>query len=369
MTALWLSCLWLAAPALGPASDTRALIEQALDEPTTITLDHVPLREAIDQLTKQTGVRIRMAPEVMALVPHGGDTVVRHVAIDGVPLRQGLNELFAPLGMTFVVTDDAVEVVPSEALECLGRAPTWVELDTLAALASSEPGTDPAALSSLRKRVQFRTADQAGWEALAEAIRAVGAGPGDQTLSIACRRLGWAWCLSGDRIEITSVSDLIRNQLQRPISLRMNSRSLIDVLQEVGDRAYVPVRAEPGALASLPMHIQRNFSLNVANSPVERVLDRIAAYTGLGYLIEPDGVLFYKIREDGGADTAAQATKSVPSFAADPYVGKIVVPLGDGTSVEWHIRLSELPPDLRMKREADLKKAFEALRRQVIEGE
>ncbi len=367
MTALLFSCLWLVAPAFGPVSDTRELIERALDEPTTITLEQVPLREAIDLLTQQTGVRIEMAPEVMALVPHGGETVVQHVAIADVPLRQGLTQLFAPLGMKFVVGASSLQVVPRDALRCLGRKPTWAELDTLATLAATEPGIDPAALARLSKRVQFTMAAPDGWEILAQAIQAVGAGPGDETLTIACERIGWAWCVSGDRIVITSMADLIRNQLQRPISLRMNSRALVDVLQEVGDKAYVAVRAEPGALASLPMHIQRNFSLNAANSPAERVLEKIAAYTGLGYLIEPDGVLFYRVGENGRAATDDGPTKK--NFAADPYVGKIVVPLADGTSVEWHIRRSELPEDLRLKREADLKKAFDALRRQVIEGE
>jgi hypothetical protein len=50
---------------------------------------------------------------------------------------------------------------------------------------------------------------------------------------------------------------------------------------------------------------------------------------------------------------------------ADPYVGKLVVPLDDGKSMEWLIRRSELPEDLQRMRERDLTEMIEALRKKV----
>ena len=227
-----------------------------------------------------------------------------------------------------------------------------------------QPGVDEDALSRLRSRIQFQLAVPDAWTKLSAAIRNVGAGPGDQVLTVACANLGWAWCLSDQQIVIGLVENLIRRQLQQPINLRMNNRTLIEVMQELGNLIHVVVRAEPGALRSLPLHVQKNFSLNASNQPAEQVLDQIAAYTGLGYLINPDGVLFYATAdqvERGDEDEQRDET----SFRADPYVGKLVVPLGDGTSVEWLIRRSEIPPDLREMREEALREAFEALRRQA----
>ena len=117
-------------------------------------------------------------------------------------------------------------------------------------------------------------------------------------------------------------------------------------------------------LASLPLNVQKSFSLNVLNKSAEDVLESIAAYTGLGYLIEPEGVLFYRLNHEPRAPTVTSQGTSAADADGDPYVAKILVPLDDGRTVEWLIRRSELPPDLRDKRDQDLQKAFEAIRSQ-----
>jgi hypothetical protein len=50
---------------------------------------------------------------------------------------------------------------------------------------------------------------------------------------------------------------------------------------------------------------------------------------------------------------------------ADPYIGKLVVELPDGRSVEWLIKRSELPEDLRQMRERHIAEMIEALRERV----
>lgn len=353
----WQTFALLLATSISPLQfDSRALVEQAMDEPTKIILENVKLADAIGMITEQTGVNIVMEPQVMGLVPHGGETLIRKVEIIDVPLRQGLTELLDPLGMTFVVHNGFVEVFPKQALLCLGRPPTWGELDTLAFLSSIQPGVDPESRSALKARVQFRVAAPGAWEILDDAMAQVGAGPGDVVLTVACDKIGWAWCLSGEQLVITSVSDLIRRQLQQPIDLRINNRRLVDLFQELSQAVHVPIRAEPGALQHLP---PRTYSVNISNAPAEQALEKIAAETGLGYLVEPDGVLFY--RASGSPDRTRFEAKTVPT-GDDPYLAKIIVPLPDGTSIEWLIRRSELPPDLKSRRQADLRKAFEAVR-------
>ena len=368
MTTLLHVCVLLGVANPSTLLDTRALIEQALDESTAITLDNVKLGDAIQIITEQSGVKIVMSPEVMGLVPHGPETLIQRVQIANMPLRQGLTELFSPLGMTFAVGDSYVEIVPKEALLCLGRAPTWMELDVLTELSATQPGIDNDALAALRPRIQFHMAVPAAWTLLSEAIRIVGAGPGDEVLTIACANLGWAWCLSDQRIVIVPMELQIQRQLQQPVSLRINDRPLIDVLQALAERVNVDIRSEPGALASLPIYMQRGFSVNVHQLSVEQVLDKIAAHTGLGYLIEPDGVLFYRVGNGGGRNLAGDAPPASVSLS-DPYVAKVVVPLGGGKSIEWLIRQSELPEDLQRMRQRDLVEIFEAVRRHAAEGQ
>ncbi|MEK6675544.1 MAG: hypothetical protein AABZ47_07810 [Planctomycetota bacterium] len=352
--------LWLGAVASAEAGDPRGLIEQALNEPGRITLESVKLQEAIDQITTQTGVRIALSAEVLALAPYGADTVIKKVQIADVSLRQGLTQLFSPLGMMFVVEENHVRVVPKEAIACLGRAPTWDELDFLSRLSDMKLGTDATALAGLQDRVQFQLAVADSWTLLSDAIRGVGAGAGDEVLTIACDNLGWSWCLSGNGIVVAPRERQLQRLLQQPISLRVSNRPLFDVMAAVSERIGVPIRTEPGALASLPSQLQRNFSLTVHDQPAEQVLEWLAAHTGLGYLLNSEGVLFYQPTTRLVA--SEQGLKPATAGTSDPYVGKMVVDLGGGKSVEWLFRASELPDDLRAMRERDLQEAFEALR-------
>ncbi|GEM_PF-1143442 len=349
-------------------SSKRALIEQALGEPTKISLDKVKLGDAVARITEQTGVEIVMSPESMRYVPDGAGAVIQRVNIANVPLRQGLSELFSPLGMTFELRDDRVEIVPKEVIRCLGRAATWAELRTLEDLAKMQPGLDAKALAALQARIQFQVSTQGGaWDVLSQTIRNVGAGAGDQVLSVACANLGWGWCLSEDHIVIGPLQQEIRRRLQTPITLRMSGRPVFEVMTAVGQAVHVPVRTEPGAITSLPSSMQNNFSVSAKDQPAEQVLAAIAANTGLGYLIDPDGVTFYnpnmqapKSAPSGG--TAVKPGAGSGSGGSDPYVGKIVVPLSNGTSMEWLVRWSELPEDLRERRADDLERSFNQLR-------
>lgn len=368
MKALGAAVLGLVLAAVAPAvMDQRALIEQALDEPGRITLENTRLGDAIAEITRQTGVRVDMPPEVMRLVPHGADTLIQRVQIANMPLRQGLHELFTPLGMQVEVREDHVAVVPSEGIRCLGRAPTWEELDLLAQLTTLQPGTDETDLAKVRSMVQFHVAVFEPWPRLAAAIQTVGAGTGVDVLHTACRNLGWAWCPADQRILITGREQQVRRLLQQPVSLRMNNRALADVLLALGRAVHVAVRFEPGSLAALPAAVQKNFSLNVQNESAETVLEKVAAYTGLGYLLDPDGVLFFAPGSGPPSSaTQPQAVEAIgPGTGNDPYVGKVVVALEGGKTIEWLIRRSELPPDLRERREQDVREAFEALRRQM----
>jgi len=357
--------MWLliASAGAGPLLDTRALIERALAEPTKITLQNIRLGDALKVVTEQTGVRIVMAPDVMALVPQGADTLISEVDIANISLREGLRRLFSPLGMVFVIESDHLAVVPKEALLALGRAPTWEELESLSWLSSLSPGLDGDALASLKSRTQFQVPVPDAWRLLADAIQNVGAGPGDEVLTVACGSNGWGWTLSDRWFVVAPLEEQIVRRLQQRISIRMRNRTLHEVMTAVGDAVNVHIQVEPGLLITLPPQVQKNFSLDVVQRPAEQALEEIAAYTGLGYLIGPSGVMFFRPTGQGGApaEPAGQPIK-----LSDPYVAKMVVEIEDGKYIEWLIRLSELPEDLRGMRESDLREGFDVLRQRRV---
>jgi len=361
MTSIASLLLTIACAATPALFDTRQLIEQALDEPTRIRLENIKLADAINEVTRQTGVRIVMPLQAMQLVSDGPNRVIKKVHIEHVPLRHGLTSLLDPLGMTWTVREDGVEVIPKDAVACLGRPPTPNELELLGEVSAAQLSLDERALDRLRPRIQFQVPELGDtWGTLKAAVRAVGAGPGDEVLTAACEKLGWAWCLSGERIVVSSAGAQIRARLRQPVSVRMNNRPLLDVLSAVAAPLNLPIRVEPGALAALPQSVQRNFSLNVTHQSAEQVLDGVAAYTGLGYFVEPQGIVFFHPQAGAPAQRPAD---SVPSpGSADPYVGKIVITLGDGRTFEWLIRRSELPEDLRQMRETAIQETIDALR-------
>jgi len=359
-----LSSFMIAASFLGPTPESRALIARALTEPTQITLENVRLVDAISKITDQTGVRIVMSPETMRFVPQGPETVIEKVNIANVPLREGLDRLFRPLGMKFELADDHVRIVPKDALLCLGRAPTWTELETLAQLSATQPGIKSSDLDRLQERIQFQVPAPDPWGSLSHAIENVGAGAGDEVLTVSANQLGWSWCLSDERIVVGTAERMLRQRIRQPISIRMNNRPLIDVMQAVGVAVNTTVRVEPGAIATLPSQTQKNYSINAIHLPAEQVLENISANTGLGYLLSPDGIFFY----DPRGPISSQPT-APPSGSADPYVGKIIIDLGDGKTFEWMIRRSELPDDLKQVRDRDIQQFIDEFRqRRVTEG-
>ena len=366
MMPTWNMALWLLLATPLAAQTDRGLIDQALDETSQITLDGVTLREAFAIVTEQTGVVVVMTDAVMALAPYGPHTRVDNVRIDNIPLRLGIQDLVRPLGMTFIVLDDRIEIIPTEPIARLGRPATWEDLDTLNRLRKLLPGRESDSLATLRTLVQFHVPAPNAWATLADALKGVGAGPGDQVLSVACDQLGWAWYLDGPRIVIASIELAIRQQLQRPISLRIGNRPLFDVTQAVARAVGIRVRIEPGALEGLPMPIRQSFSLTVHMLSGEETLDKIAAYAGLGYLIDADGVLYYAASRPVGAAAGAGVAAGRQTGAHDPYVATVTVPMADGAyQMEWLIRQSELPDELRALRRQHLEALFEA----VVAGE
>ncbi len=364
------------APAYSPADkdpdDIEARILQALDQPTDLNVQDIPIRQALDKLGTETGIPIQLAPGCLSLLPYGSQTKLT-ATIQKRPLRESLTALLRPLGLEFVPTARAVTIQPTPPLERIGRRATWEELATLEKL-SSQPMT-PELFSSLRLQFQDGGGDAVtNGTRLAQAVSAVGHGVAAQVLERACDACEWTWYPEGPFVVILSKTRQVERQLNRRVSVKYVQTLLPEALADLASRAGVLVRFDPGVLSSLPPQAGERFSLSMENATVRQALEVIAGETGLRYVVEPDGV---RMTRPGGpaattpaggmgpaqVEAAAQAT--VAALRSNSIVGQLTFPLPDGSSYTLFIRESDLPPEVNALRQAKITKTVNQIRQKL----
>ncbi|MCP4248675.1 MAG: hypothetical protein GY778_16645 [bacterium] len=363
----WFSpCCCLLLAAMAAADELEPLVEAALDQPVKLNLQDTPLAEAFETVAQETGVVVTVDPATFDLLPYGADTKV-NARMQNIALRQGLIHLAAPLGLRFEVRDRGIDILPTAALTRIGRRATWDELDALAWLTGLDFMANGSAAEQLAKRIQFRVGDVDGWPPLQRAVQRVGAGPGGQVLTLATDSLDWTWYPQGNRIVVLTKTAQIKRQLDGVVSIRQSHRKLIDVVQSVGRQVHLTVRADPGAVASLPIQTRDNFSLHAENKTAREALEAVAASSGLGYRVEPDGVVFFHPGQAGATPTASAKPGASRARSADPYVGKISVTGPDGVVIELLLHESDLSDETNRLREKYLEQADEIIRLALLD--
>ena len=340
--------------------DMAALIEQALDQVVDFEIEDKTLPETLVIIAEKWGTPIRIGAEALQLLPYGPATRIQGARMRNVPLRQGLRKLLSPLGMRFEVVDDHLEVVPTEAVRRICRRASWNELATIQWLAELEWANRPDQVEDLRSRLQFRVDVERPAEVLFGSIERVGAGRGDEVLTVACRSHGWTWYPWGEQIAVVSTQEQVYRELQRPITIRAQRQPLAEVLAEVARQAGVGIRFSPGVIGALPREAQRDFSLLLVDTPAEQGLEVIAGVTGLGFRPKDGGIEIYQARP------APPAREGGSTVESDPVIGRVVMPSPDGLfEYEFLIRQSDLPPELGHVRQEMIDDAVEAIRSQV----
>ena len=357
---------WMLALALGqgaadqPADspiDMQSLIEQAMDEIVDFEITDQPLLEAFAVVADESGVRLTIRPATMRLLPHGGDTRLT-ARMQNVPLREGIDMLVRPLGLHCKVLGDHAEATPTEGLLRIGRRATWNELATLDWLSKIQWSQQPDEVNQLRAKVQFRVEVKDAADRLMAAIARVGAGRGDEVLTLACQSLGWTWYPWGKHIAVTTRVEQTYRELQRPITLRVERRRLADVFVMLARLSGIKIAIDPGALAGLPRDAREDFSLLIDGVSFEQALEVIAGATGLAFEVEGDGVAVYLPQPVGASPGSPKAA------ADDAIIGRVTMPGQDGKfQYEFFIRRSDLPRDIDRRRIEQIDRVIERLRR------
>ncbi|HEY7087087.1 MAG TPA: hypothetical protein VH518_03300 [Tepidisphaeraceae bacterium] len=320
--------------------NSSALLNEALDKIYPLDLN-TTLPVAMKAIGEQTGVRIEAAPNVWDLLPWGDQTTI-NAKIEGKTLRDALDAIARKLGLIVVLKDEAVELQPMPALARMARRSTVKELEALALLASTPAGlntekpTVGALLDAMDAKLLTLKTDFAIENHAADAARA------DQQLSIPrnatmldaleainndTRATWYPW----DRnILIVPKEVMIRERLNKTISIRYNGVDVAQVLAELSQRAGVEFSIEPGAIQRIPGEF-RTIRLVLSNATIKQALENLAGFTGLGYVVNESGVYIWN-----QANTPAGAQR-------DPVVGMIQLDNG----MQLFVRQSECPPDLQ----------------------
>jgi len=351
------------------------LIIQALDQPTNLKVEDMPIRRALQELGENTGIPIRLAPGTTDVLPYGSQTKLLSATIENRPLRESLTALLQPLGLEFVPTRKEVLVRATAPLGRIARRATWDELALLQKL-HTQPWS-----KELFDSLRFQFQDQppatvtANRDLLGRLADQVGAGSAAEVLEHACDQHGWTWRPAGTLIVVLTKAKQIERQLQTPVSLRYVQISLSEALADLAHRANVLLRFDPGALTSLPPQTAERFSLSIENATVRQALEVIAGETGLSYFIESDGVrVTHGVAPPptGSAPTgslAAQAEATARATAAalrsNSIVGHITFPMPDGSSFSFFVRRNDLPTEVNEMRKTKIHDAINDLRQRL----
>lgn len=342
------------------AQNSSALINEALHKIQPLNLN-TTLPVAMKAIGEQTGVRVEAAPNVWELLPWGDQTTI-NAKIEGKTLREGLEAIARKLGLIVVLRDEAVELRPMPALARLGKRSNVQELAALDLLASTPAnlGTDRPTVRQLLEAVDQKLVDLKSPFNIEN--RASDVARPDQQINVQrnaslmdaleaihqdTRATWYPW----DKSIVVLAKDVqIRGLLDKTVTLRYNGVEVSQVLAELSQRSGVDFAIEPGAIGQIPADL-RTVRLTLANATIRQALEQIAGFTGLGYVVNENGVYIWN-----------QMTNPTGG-ARDPVVGTILLDNG----MQLWVRQSDIPPDMAEYLRSKTQKGLDGIREMMRE--
>lgn len=345
-----LAVLSFALVAKADDNSTSALINQALDKNVNLQLDGV-LPTVLKTIEDQTGVRITPTNDVYDLLPWGEQTNIK-AKIENQTLRSALSAITHKLGLNWELGQFDVIIKPMPALARLGRRATVAELQALDLLTNTPLGEHKdqmtvqelvnaidqklATIKNPPLSIQLRSGDpddpQAGTIKLDTPINVRRDATLAEALQDMTRQSDATWYPWGKDIVIVPKQQQIRLQLDKTITARYTGQDISKVLDSLSQKAGVPFQVEPGAYQRVPPEY-RSIKLDLDNASIRQVLDDIRGFTGLDYVVKPDGIYIWN--QNPNPTSAARGGN-------DPVIATIEA---DG-GLQIFLRESDLPSDV-----------------------
>jgi hypothetical protein len=336
-----LACVALAQP----AANSAALINAALDKPIAFKLDNSPLPKVLESIEDKTGVPVRVSNDAYNVLPYGTETPIT-ATVEHLSLRDALAAIAGKLGLRVELRQEFVELVPHPALRRLGRRVTLQELRTLDVLSSrpidlskSENAnamtlirTVDASLATFDKElaakgqqpakivVEIRSAGGDDASAPAAAVMLSRGATLLDALEAMAAQSKLTWYPWGDSVVVLPKRDVIRGLLERPISAHYDGVDVAQVLIDLAKKGGVEFSVEPGAIQRVPPEF-RIVKLS-ADASLRQVLEGLQGYTGLGYIVNDDGI--YLWNQNSSPPAAAGRGRVVATVTIAPGATALV---------------------------------------------
>jgi len=342
-------------------------VQVGLDKPVDLNINEVPISQVFQRLTDATGVRFVIGQDVYACLPYGDQTRLV-VNLKNVTLRNALSPMLTPLGMEWIIENEAVRILPTAPLVRMTRRASYEELLALGRILSvklqpvDKGGAVPDQLRTAAGNKDLKVAFPPKAEKAdrdAAFVRADRALPctGAQWLDMLCQGRGWTWYLAGDDVTIVEQKAQIERQLRQQVSLRYEGADLTAVMLDLAHKARVLLNMDPGVMDYVPVETRKNFNLIMSEATIAQALAVISGATGLQFVVENDGIRVEaseKLKKTLDAAAGASARKS-------PFFLKTAIPMGDGSTLEAYIRAEDLPAEVQTIINAEKAKLVDAL--------
>lgn len=280
------------------ATVTSALISKQLDSQQNLNLD-TTLPDAMEQIAKQTGVRLEADPAVWDLLPWGDQTSIR-ANIQNRTLRQGLTAITQKLALEFSLGDESVQLRPIPALRRLGRRATVDELAVLDLMIENpiDLAADHPTLREIvtaendklaRLKSPFAIDDRAADAVQDQKISVPKNASMADALEDAVEQSDTAWYPWGKTILIVGKEEQIHSQLSKTITTTYRGVEVSQVVLELLQKAGVNFTIDPGAYQKIPTQF-RGIQLMLDNATIQQALESISGYTGLSFDVTDKGV-------------------------------------------------------------------------------
>lgn len=349
--------------------DARDRIDEALDQLVPqISIEKLPIREALAALQQKLNVRFEIADATADLLPYGARTRIT-ITLQSISARNGLTRIFDGLGLAMRVGDAAVHLEPGPVLRRLGRRMSIAEVELLARLAE-RPWSELRTAGGPAVQFEIPPAAKPA-EALEQALAQVPGASALRQLEAATAALGWVWLPREDALAFLTRRDFVNALLDRPLACNYRQAPLDDTIQDIGRRSGVHIAFEPGVLDTVDASA-RAVSLVSPRGSARQMLELISGGTGLRYEVGEEGVRIYADpdRTPGGPLGTALATAPAGSSAGPRVVVILHKPVGpNGLAVDFLIREDELPPELQQMRREVLDEVIAELRRIIAARE
>jgi hypothetical protein len=288
--------VWLCGRAT--ATVTSAQISKQLDTIQNLDFD-TTLPDAMQQIGKQTGVRIEADPAIWDLLPWGEQTNIT-AKIRNHTLRDALSAITQKLGLEFALTDEAVELRPMPALRRLGKRATVDEMSVLDMMSRTPINLKSPRLSVhellaavderlIELKSPFAVDDRSADGATEQKISIPRNASIAEALEAMTQQANAAWYPWGKSILVVPKQQQIRTQLAKTLTAHYDNVDVAQVLLELSQRAGVDFLIDPGAYQRIAPQY-RKVQLLMDNASVQQALDSIGGYTGLGFEVTEKGV-------------------------------------------------------------------------------